>query len=126
MDFSDVIAEFAVTGGITIKRGSQGSWSNGRHTAGSVTTIPNVVASFQPLRGSELEMLPEGDRTRRSGKVYTATELHAENRLGGVPADLIEFDGDTWEVQTVEKHHWGEYWKALVLRVGDDPARGGR
>ena len=116
---SGVPAEFAVTGGITIKRDPGGSWSNGRFTPGARSTTAGVVASFQPLRGREIELLPEGDRDKRSGKVYTATELKGADRTAGTMADQIVFDGDTWEVSSVEKHTFGGYWKAIVLRVGE-------
>jgi hypothetical protein len=116
---SDVPSEFAVPGGITIKRDTPGTWADGRYTAGTRSTTSGVNASFQPLRGREIEMLPEGDRDKRSGKVYTATELKSADRADELLADQIVFDGDTWEVRSVEKHHFGGYWKAIVVRVGD-------
>jgi hypothetical protein len=64
-------------------------------------------------------MLPEGDRDKRGGKLYTATEILGADRGSGLLADRIIFDGDTWEVRSVEKHHFGGYWKAIVVRVGD-------
>ena len=118
---SDVPSEFAVAGGITIKRDLGGTWSEGRYTPATRGTTTGVVASFQPLRGREIQMLPEGDRDKRSGKVSTETELKSADR-GADPqtmADQIVFDGDTWEVRSVEKHHFGGYYQAIVVRVGD-------
>ena len=116
---SDVPAEFAVSGGITISRDTGGTSTNGRYTPGVRSTTAGVVASFQPLRGREVEMLPEGDRSKRSGKLYTETEILGADRGGQLLADQIVFDGDTWEVRSVEKHHFGGYYKAIVVRVGD-------
>jgi hypothetical protein len=116
---SDVPSEFAVPGGIIIKRDTAGTWSNGRYTQGTRSTIADVVASFQPLRGKEIEMLPEGDRGKRSGKLYTATEIRAEDRTAQLMADQIIYDGDTWEVRSVEKHTYGGYYKAIAVRAGD-------
>lgn len=116
---SNVPGEFAVAGGITISRDPGGTWSNGRFTPGVRTNTAGVVASFQPLRGKEVEMLPEGDRDKRSGKLSTATEIKSADRDSQLMADQIIFDGDTWEVRSVEKHHFGGYWKAIVVRVGD-------
>lgn len=116
---SDVILEFAVPGGVTLKRDPGGTWANGRYTPGTRSTVVGVMASFQPLRGREIELLPEGDRDKRSGKVYTYTELKSTDRAAELMADQIIFDGDTWEVRSVEKHTYGGYWKAIVVRVGD-------
>jgi hypothetical protein len=116
---SDVPGEFAVSGGITISRDPGGTWSNGRFTPGVRVNTASVVASFQPLRGREIELLSEGDRDKRSGKLYTATEVKSSDRAAGLMADQIVFDGDTWEVRSVEKHTFGGYWKAIVVRVGD-------
>jgi hypothetical protein len=116
---SDVPSEFAVSGGITISRDTAGTWANGRYTPGARSITAGVVASFQPLRGREIEILPEGDRSKRSGKLYTAVEILAADRDTQLGADRIVFDGDTFEVLSVEKHHFGGYWKAIVVRVGD-------
>ncbi len=70
---SDVPAEFAVSGGIEIQRETTGSWTNGRFTAGARSSTTGIEASFQPLNGREIEILAEGDRSKRTGKVYTAT-----------------------------------------------------
>ena len=116
---SDVPAEFAVSGGVTISRDPGGTWSNGRFTAGTRATTAGVVATFQPLRGSEIEMLPEGDRDKRSGRVSSATEIKSADKGSQLMADQIVFDGDTWEVRSVSKHHFGGYWEAFVVRVGN-------
>lgn len=116
---SDVVQEFAVPGGITIKRHTGGTRTGGRYTPDARSTTAGVVASFQPLRGREIEMLSEGDRDKRSGKLYTETEIKSADRTAQLLADQILFDGDTWEVRSVEKHFYGGYWKAIVVRVGD-------
>ena len=116
---SDVPSEFAVPGGITISRDpGGGTLVNGRYTAAARATTAGVVASFQPLKGREVLMLEEGDRDKRSGKLYTATEIKSADKAAQLMADQIIWDGDTWEVRSVETHTFGGYWKAIVVRVG--------
>jgi hypothetical protein len=116
--FAGVIAYFSVTGGVTIRRGSAGSSSKGRYTPGATSDTTGVVASVQPIKGDELERLPEGIRTKRPAKLYTETELKQKDTAAGTPPDLIIWDGETWEVESVEKHAWGTYYKALIVRQG--------
>ena len=116
--FAGTIAAFAVAGGVTIRRGSAGSDTKGRYTPGSTSDITGVEASVQPITGNELQRLPEGLRTQRPVKLYTTTEIRASSVATGVPSDLIVWDGETWEVQFVEKHIWGGYYKAVIIRKG--------
>jgi len=116
--FAATIAIFNVPGGITIRRGSAGSDIEGRYTPGATNDITGVVASVQPITGDEAETLPEGLRSRRPAKLYTETELLQKNTSTGTPADLILWDGETWEVVSVEKHTWGTYYKAMIARIG--------
>jgi len=116
--FAGAIAYFNVTGGVTIRRGSAGSSIKGRYTPGSTSDTTGVVASVQPVTGNELERLPEGIRSRRPAKLYTETEIKQADSVAGTPPDLIIWDGETWEVLSVEKHAWGTYYKAMIARQG--------
>jgi len=116
--FAGVIAYFNVTGGVTIRRGVAGSSVKGRYSPGATSDTAGVTASVQPISGDELERLPEGIRSRRPAKIYTETELKQKDTTAGTPPDLIIWDSETWEVVSVEKHAWGTYYKALIVRQG--------
>lgn len=116
MDLSSVIASFA-TGTYTVTRNSASAYgSDGRLDAPSTTTL-SVEGCVQPLTGRELQRLPEGLRTRELRAFYTATELKTQG--AGQDPDSIAIDGDTWQVERVER--WaelGNYWKAVLIKVG--------
>lgn len=116
--FADTIKNFAVPGGITIRRGSAGSSVKGRFTKGATLDTAGVVASVQPITGSELERLPEGLRSKRPEKLYSETELKQVDVGAGTPPDLVIWDGEIWEVQRVRLHTWGGYYKAIIVKVG--------
>jgi len=96
---------------ITVSRAGQGSYVNGRFIpATSVETV--AEGNIQPLNGKELLQLPEGDRERQTGKIYTAYAL--EN------GDIVtRADGSRHEVQAVED--WTAFslahYKARLVRV---------
>ncbi len=63
-----------------------------------------ISASVQPLRGREVETLPEGERQKDWQKVYTAADLRtADQHAGGVggAADQLIVGGITYEVRQV-------------------------
>jgi hypothetical protein len=76
-----------------------------------------IEASVQPLRGNEVDRLPEGLRTRELKKLYTSTELNGS--APGEEPDRVTIDGEVWEVATVER--WaelGNYWKVMIAKLG--------
>jgi hypothetical protein len=116
--FGDTIKNFAVPGGVTIRRGSAGTSVKGRFTPGATTDTPGVVASVQPITGKELERLPEGIRSKRPAKLYTETEIKQADVGASTPPDQILWDSETWEVHNVGVHTWGSYYKAIIFKVG--------
>lgn len=116
--FGPTIAIFNVPGGVTIRRGSSGSSTKGRYTPGATSDTTGVVASVQPITGDELERLPEGIKSRRPAKLYTKTEVKQKDTAAQTPPDQIIWAGETWEVLSVERHTWGDYYKAMIGRVG--------
>lgn len=99
-------------------RGSDGRWSDGAATDTSIT------ASVQPAQGEDLQILPEGLRTLRAIKVYTAAELQPGDQQGGTSPDqliisgLTGIDDGTYEVQTVSPYYaLLAHHKALAVLV---------
>lgn len=59
---------------IQIRRQLTGLYINGKWVEGDVSII-NATAAVQPLKGQEVELLPEGRRDSESYKMYTSTQI---------------------------------------------------
>lgn len=99
---------------ITLRRvAAQSVGSDGRGVDGS-SSDTEIMASVQPAQGEDLQVLPEGLRSRRTIKVYTETELRTADQQAGTAPDklvlsgLSGIDDGTYEVQTVQP------WYALL------------
>lgn len=91
-------------------RGSDGRWIEGS------TTTTTITGSLQPLNGNELQTLAEGERQRKSRKVYTTTALSAGSVSAGTRADQIVDGSDVWDVRSVSV--WDAvlgHYKAILL-----------
>lgn len=100
-------------GRFTVTR-STGSYIQGRWVEGNAEAF-DITASIQPATPTELQRLPEGDRTKAIVAIWTATELRTA--VAGGRADRVAYGGATYEVQAVEAWDFGGYWKALASRV---------
>lgn len=89
----------------SVKRVVPGAYVNGFWVEGAESTF-TIQASVQPLKGKEMEMLPEGRRNSQSVKIYTDTQL--QTVASGNPDRLVAF-GHDFEIQTVEP------WQSNVL-----------
>ena len=60
---------------LTVKRKTAGSYVNSRWQEGTETTI-KIKANVQPnLSGRDVRTLPEGDRSKKTIKLYTTSDL---------------------------------------------------
>jgi hypothetical protein len=73
---------------ITIERRAPGTFVNGKLIQGS-QTIVNSQANIQPATGTDLDALPEGDRTKRIFRFYTRVSLQVGNRVLKVSDGVI-------------------------------------
>jgi hypothetical protein len=114
-DFSDTIARFA-TGRYTVTRTPARTYGgDGLVDPASPKTL-TIEASVQPLRGRELERLPEGLRSSEVMQVFTTTELKTQSTSH--EPDVIAIDGESWQVEIVER--WkdlGNFYRAVVRKV---------
>ena len=69
-----------------------------RQVEGTPTEF-TIRASVQPVTGEELQLLPEGRRSRRVLKAYTPTVLRTADERTQTPADQVQVDGEWFEVQ---------------------------
>ena len=96
--------------------------TTGRSTKGAITTAA-LYGSVQPMDGDDLQVLPEGERTRRGRKVYTTTELRTTNVSAQTMNDQLYIDGVWWEVMHVQNQRSViAHYKVLVLAVQETEA----
>lgn len=105
---------------LTRRTFAAGSRTAGRWVEGTATTT-TIQGSLQPLNGDELQSLPEGERQRKSRKVYTTTALYAGSVDAGRRADQVVDGSDTWDVRSVSAWYavLGHY-KAILLAPQED------
>jgi len=95
---------------LTVKRRALGDYDSAGFfkVTGSDTEF-TITASVQLMTGSEMLLLPEGKRELETKKIYTSTELYGIEKGNGVNADIVDIDGDEFEVARVYS------WKNNVI-----------
>lgn len=113
---------------ITRRRYSAGSRASTGYWVEGSSTDSSIVASVQPASGEELQVLPEGERTKRAIRVYTATELRTTDPQAGTSSDelvisgLVGIDDGTYQVQHVEPYYaLLAHHKAIAVRRQEAP-----
>lgn len=87
---------------LTIFRKSEGSYVNGRWVEGTTSEIVLQV-NIQPLKPSEILMLPEADRTRAWVKFYSADYARTlKEGVGGWSADEFIWKNDRYKIMKVD------------------------
>lgn len=99
-----------------------GAFVDGTWTVAATSTL-TVTASVQELNGREFLALPEAQRIRHPIKLYTeADALRTADEDTGAMADIVTWNGDQYEVDTVQNRTAGPlpHWKftALKLKAG--------
>lgn len=119
LDASKLLPRFVAPVSLTVHRKATGSFVKGQYVpAGSETTFAVTNASVQPLSGRELQLLPEGYRTRQTLKVYSDVELRSADAEAGREADRFDYLGEQFEVYSVQD--WvdhGNYFKVLAVQL---------
>lgn len=76
-----------------------------------------IMASLQPLKGAELDRLPEEYRTKEVRALWTNALLQTSGPAG--EADVVTANGFDWQVAPMEQwEDLGNYRKVLVVRIG--------
>lgn len=98
-DFADVVAAFDPED-IVIKRYGAATHANGYATRPAPSDI-DAKAVIWPTTGAELRLLPEGMRVQEARTLVTTTPLKYALESNAAHADRFDYDGATWEIQTV-------------------------
>jgi hypothetical protein len=104
MSLLNEVIESLSTGTYSVTRVLQGTYTQGRYTAGATTTF-EISACEQPVEGRKLQPQAEGEHADEIRVLYTNTELRT--RTPQVEPDVITIDGEAFEVFRCEK------WKGL-------------
>jgi len=107
---------------LTIIRPAQGEWVRGRWVRGSRANAAEIAieVSIQPLRGHELQLMPEAERSREWYKVYSSFEMRSlKEGVGGWPADEFEYEGKRFRITRTHTYKMGvlNHTKAWAARV---------
>lgn len=102
---------------VVLHRFASGTYTAGIYVPGA-ETLSTIRGSVQPLTTDELLLLPEGQRSRGSFKVYTSTELFTARESGKRKADQLDIRGVLYEVQDVQSWQYDfTFWKAVSVKV---------
>lgn len=96
-----------------------GGYVDGRYVPGE-TEIVFVNASVQPLKASEIKMLPEGRRNVESIKIYTELKMFVTDEKNNKKATKVLYDGKNYEVHMVENWAIGtdiKHYKVVALKI---------
>lgn len=106
---------------ITIRRQLAGSYVKGRWQDGGEADPVTAWASVQPAGPRQKENLPEGVRDRAAVRVITDAPLAAVDESAGIPGDLVDHDGETWEVQQAKPYRMGlaDHVEAVATKVSE-------
>ena len=107
---------------IQIERTAPGAWVKGRWVEGLVTLI-NIEANVQPMRGHELLVLPEVDRTKDSIKVYSVEHIDTVEDVKQEQADVVIWNGKRYKAIKSVQYQMGilNHTKTICVRLPETP-----
>ena len=107
---------------IQVERTAPGAWVKGRWVEGLVTLI-NIEANVQPMRGHELLVLPEADRTKDSIKVYSVEHIDTVEDVKQEQADIVIWNGKRYKAMKSMQYQMGilNHTKTICVRLPETP-----
>lgn len=111
---SSILAGFRPTT-TTFRRGSAPTIVDGRAVPGAVVNV-QVLAAILPARARRLAREVEGERLTGLVKIYASDPLYA-GRDTGEPADRVDWNGDTYEVEEVDYFTDGGLYVATARKA---------
>lgn len=107
---------------ITVLRQGVGGWVNGRWVDGVEVELP-IEANVQPLKGHELQNLPESERSKASIKVYCVETLNTVEEVGQTKADIVVWEGKRWQAIRTMTYKMGvlDHTKTICYRLPETP-----
>lgn len=95
---------------------------NGRWVDGVEQEL-SIEANVQPLRGHELQNLPESERSKDSIKVYCVETLNTVEEVGQTKADIVVWEGKRWQAIRTMTYKMGvlDHTKTICYRLPETP-----
>ena len=64
-------------------------------------------------------LLSEGERVKKTRKIYTAFELNTVDEVNNISADLVVLDGKTYEIFITKEYNMGclDHFKSIAIKV---------
>ena len=108
---------------LTIYRKEKGSYVRGVWVDGPEVEVV-VEVNIQPVKPSEVQMMPESDRTREWYRLWT-TDLVRTKQEGaqGYDADCFDWKGYRYQIMKAQSWDMGvlDHHEAWAARVGPTP-----
>lgn len=105
---------------LTVRRYAAGTYSTitGKWVEGGTNDF-TISASVQPLRGKEVELLPEARRESQSYKLYTDIQLLTVDTSNSKNPDRVQINGTWHEVLIVEdwQNDLINHYKIVVVKL---------
>lgn len=107
---------------VTIIRKGEGQWVKGRWVEGVEEEL-EIEANVQPMRGHELVVLPEADRTKDSIKVYSVERLRTTEEVEQKDADIVVWEGKHYRAVKTMTYKMGvlDHTKTICVRYPTTP-----
>jgi hypothetical protein len=99
----------------TVTRGSAPTFVDGVVVPGATTTV-QILAAILPARNTDLRRTVEGERLTDLVVIYTGDPVFSGHD-DGAPADLVEWNGHTYEIEDVDPFPGGLYQATARKRV---------
>jgi len=113
-DFQEMILNFGEV--LTVVRKPSGTYVDGRYVEGTESEI-TMAASIQPARGSQVQFLPEAQRTGEELVGYFAGEVFTSRAQSGKNSDVVVWQGARYLVLSVRRWLPTQiYWEAILTR----------
>lgn len=118
------VPTFLLTGKLPVQvlRALPGNRVNGRWIPGDVVTM-DIEANVQPMRGHELIVLPESDRTKESIKVYCVETLQTVEEVKQEEADIVIWNNKKFRAIKTMTYKMGvlDHTKTICVRLPETP-----
>jgi len=91
---------------------------NSRWQDGAETTT-TITANVQPnLSGRDIKTLPEGDRSKKTIKLYTASSMQVAEQGELLEGDKVQWNNEWYEVRATFPYQMGvlDHTKAICVR----------
>jgi hypothetical protein len=108
---------------LTVTRKGRGEWRRGVYEVFESSTFI-IIGSVQPLMPNQALLLPEARRTRANIVIYTSSPLVTTNTAAQTEADLVSYNGISYEVHQVRDWSVGKglpHFQAIASKVDGEP-----